>query len=406
MKRKTWIYAGAGAVALAALLAWAFAPRPLEVEAAAVVAGPFETSIGEDGMTRLRDSYRLYAPLTGTLRRIALREGDPVARDAVVAVMAPALAPMQDARTLREQRERIGMADAQLRRAGARIDAARVALQRSQDELARSEQLAGRGYIAASKLSGDRLALQSGQKELEMAQAEQHVAAHEAAMARAAMAAVGANADSRGDFPLRSPIAGRVLRLPLTSETFVTPGTLLMELGDKGQLEVVADVLTVDAAQARPGSPVRIERWGGPVLQGRVRLIEPAAFTKISVLGVEEQRVKVVIDIDSAPAQWSRLGIGYRVGVRIVTLASDKVLTVPVSAVFPLPPAQFKDGRTMGVYVIDKGRARLRAVQLGGRNDSQAWIRDGVAEGARVIVYPAAEIGDGVRVHERSAAPA
>lgn len=404
MKRKTWIYAGAGAAALAALLAWAFAPRALEVEAAAVVAGPFETSIGEDGMTRLRDSYRLYAPLTGTLRRITLREGDPVLRDAVVAVMTPALAPLQDARTLREQRERIGMADAQFQRAGARIEAARVTLRRSRDELARSEQLAVRGYIAASRLSSDRLALQSGQQELQMAQAEQRVAAHEAAMARAAMAAVGASADQR-DFQLRSPIAGRVLRLPLTSESFVTPGALLMELGDKGQLEVVADVLTVDAAQARPGSPVRIERWGGPALQGRVRLIEPAAFTKISVLGVEEQRVKVVIDIDSAPEQWSRLGIGYRVGVRIGTLASDKVLTVPVSAVFPLPPAQLKDGRTMGVYVIDKGRARLRPVQLGGRSDSQAWIRDGVAEGARVIVYPAAEISDGVRVHERSTAP-
>ncbi len=398
MKRKTWIIGSAAGAALAAVLAWAFAPRPLAVEVGSAALGRFEASIAEDGITRLRDTYRVTAPLAGLLRRIALREGDPVAAGAALATIEPALAPMQDARTLREQRERVELAAAHAGRADARIAQAQVALARARDELARSEQLARQGFVAESKLSADRLALQAGQRELDMARAERHIADHEVALARAALLAVRAGDGGAGRaFTLRAPIAGRVLRLHQTSETFATPGMPLMELGEPADSEVVAEVLTADAAQARPGSPVLIDRWGGPPLQGRVRLVEPAAFTKISVLGVEEQRVKVVIDITSPPAQWRNLGIGYRVGVRIVTLAVDKALLAPVSAVFPLP----KGG--MAVFVVEQGHARLRPVRIGARNDSAAWISEGLAPGARVIVYPPAELRDGVRVQVREA---
>jgi HlyD family secretion protein len=193
-------------------------------------------------------------------------------------------------------------------------------------------------------------------------------------------------------------VAGRVLKVHQASETNVTPGAPLVEIGDIAQLEVVAELLTSDALATRPGAAVRIERWGGPtVLQGRVRQVEPAAFTKVSALGVEEQRVNVLIDITSPAAEWAALGDGYRVGVRIVTRSEARVLRVPVSAVFPRP-----GGEGAAVFVIDGAHARLRPVTVGARNGSQAWVQDGLAAGAKVIVYPPAAVADGVRVHVRS----
>ncbi|HJW12224.1 MAG TPA: efflux transporter periplasmic adaptor subunit, partial [Albitalea sp.] len=192
-----------------------------------------------------------------------------------------------------------------------------------------------------------------------------------------------------------------VLRVVQGSETTVALGTPLLEIGDTSQLEIVAELLTTDALQTPPGARVRIERWGGPgVLEGRVRRIEPAAFTKVSALGVEEQRVNVLIDLTSPPATWQALGDAYRVGVRIITLAQPSVLRVPVSAVFP----RAEGG--MAVFVADGGRARLVPVELGGRNGSEAWVRSGVAAGSEVIVYPPAALRDGERVKARSVSAA
>jgi HlyD family secretion protein len=202
---------------------------------------------------------------------------------------------------------------------------------------------------------------------------------------------------------VRAPVAGRVLRVVQASETVVPFGTPLLELGDLSTLEVVAELLTADALQARPGSPVVITRWGGAPLSGRVRRVEPAAFTKISALGVEEQRVRVLIDIASPPAAWRALGVGYRVNVRIVTLAVERALTVPVSAVFPIPQGP-QQGRGMAVYTVADGRARLVPLEVAARNDALAWVRAGLEAGARVIIYPGAEITDGVRVRLRSTA--
>lgn len=396
MKTKTMLAIAGGTLAAVVLLAWAFAPRPVEVEVAQVSQGRFEATVEEDGRTRLRDRYVLSAPLAGLLDRIALREGDAVAADAVVATMTPVLAPMLDERTLREQQTRVEGAQANVARVAARVGGAQVAVQQARNEVARSEQLASQGFVSPTKLDTDRLALQAAQKDLEAAIQEGHVAAHEVDQARAALLAVQRKPGSGHAFELRSPIAGRVLRVLQTSESAVALGTPLIELGDTSRLEIVADLLTTDALQARPGSAVSIERWGGPgALQGRVRLVEPGAFTKVSALGVEEQRVKVLIDITSPAEQWRALGDAYRVGVRIVTQAADGVLKVPVGAVFPL-----REGG-MAVFVADGGNARLQKVEVAARNGAHAWVRSGVAAGVSVIVYPPPSVSDGQRIHVR-----
>jgi HlyD family secretion protein len=364
------------------------------VEVAAVTEGPFETSIEEDGKTRLRDRYVVAAPLAGTLARITLREGDAVEAGAALASITPVLPAMLDERTRREQQLRVEIAQAQVQRVAARIEGAKVALAQARNEQQRSEQLAKQGFVAPTRLETERLAVQAAQQGLEAATEEGHIAAHEVEQARAALLAL-TRPGSRG-FTVRAPVAGRVLKVVQASEGPVALGTPLLELGDTARLEVVAELLTTDALRAQPGSPVRIERWGGDgTLEGRVRAVEPAAFTKISALGVEEQRVRVLIDLTSPAEQWRALGDGFRVGVRIVTRSLPKVIKAPVSAVFPRP-----EGGS-AVFVVEGGRARLVPVTLGARNGQEAWIESGVAPGAQVIVYPPAATRDGLRVKPR-----
>ena len=398
MKKKTWMMLAAGAAVGVALFAWAFAPRPLGVELAAASEGPFETSIEEDGKTRLRDRFVVAAPLAGTLARITLREGDAVEAGAPLASITPVLPAMLDERTRREQQLRVEITQAQVQRVAARIEGAKVGLAQARNEQQRSEQLARQGFVAPTKLESDRLSVLAAQKELEAAVEEGHVAGHEVEQARAAlMAATRPGAGAGKGFAVRAPIAGRVLKVAQASEGPVALGAPLVELGDTARLEVVAELLTADALRAAPGSAVRIERWGGDgVLEGRVRLVEPAAFTKVSALGVEEQRVRVLIDLVSPAQRWASLGDGFRVGVRIVTRSLPKVLKVPVSAVFPRP-----EGGD-AVFVVEGGRARLVPVQLGARNGQEAWIESGLAAGAQVIVYPPPATRDGLRVAPRS----
>jgi len=396
MKTSSWIIAGAAVAAALGLTGWAFAPRPVEVEVATATRGHFEATIDEDGKTRLRDRFVVSAPLAGVVTRISLREGDEVQAGEPLATLTPVLPPMVDARTLRGQRVQVDIAQANVQRIEARIEGARVALQQARDEVRRSEQLAAQGFVAATRLDTQRLAVQAAQDDLDAAVQERHVALHEAEQARAAVAAVTDPREGRA-FVLRAPASGRVLRVAQTSEGSVPLGAPLLELGDVSRMEIVAELLTTDALQARPGSDVRIERWGGSsALEGRVRRVEPAAFTKVSALGVEEQRVRVLIDITSPLERWRALGDGYRVGVRIVTLTQEQALKVPVGAIFPRA-----DAAGMAVFALERGRARLVPVELGARNGSEAWVRSGLETGTPVIVYPPAGVHDGSDVRVR-----
>lgn len=413
MKTTTRVLWAAGAAAAVALLAWAFAPRPVEVELAGATQGLFEATVDEDGRTRLRERYVVSAPLAGRLDRIALREGDPVELGQPLAMLTPALAPMQDERTLREQGARVEAAQANLARAASTVERAKVGLEQARTELRRTEQLAAQGFVSPTQADQQRLAALAAQKELDAAVQAQHVAGHELEQARAATGTARAG-DGRGarSFEVRAPSSGRVLRVVQASEGNVAAGTPLIEIGDTTQLEVVAELLTTDALQAPPGSPVRIERWGGTgTLQGAVRRVEPAAYTKVSALGVEEQRVRVLIDLTSPAEQWRALGDGFRVGVRIVTMSVPDAVKVPVSAVFPLPAsaagaaASAPDGGgapRMGAFVAEGGRARLVPVDVGARNGVEAWVRGGLKPGATVIVYPPKALVDGARVAPRS----
>lgn len=400
IKRSTWIGLAATLAAIAAL-AWAMAPRPVAVELAAASLGRFEAGIDEDGRTRLADRYVVSTPLAGKLARIALREGDAVEAGAPVATIAPALPPLRDARTVEELAARVAAAGALLQRAQARSERARIALQQAEADATRSERLAAEGYLAPTRVEADRRGAQAAREELAAARQERSAAEHDLAQARAAQGlALRPGSEGREAFVVRAPIAGRVLRVVQTSEASVAAGAPLVELGDLARLEVVAELLTPDALRANPGTRVVIERWGGPQsLEGRVRRVEPAAYTKVSALGIEEQRVEVLVEILSPRETWAALGDGYRVGVRIVTTQVDAALRVPAGAVFPLAAP---DGdREHAVFAVRDGRAALVPVRVGGRNGNEAWVTDGLAAGDVVIVYPSAAVRDGVRVRAR-----
>lgn len=381
-------------LAAGAALAWAFAPRPLEVETAGVTRGRYEQAIEEDGRTRLRERYTVSAPVAARLARIPLREGDPVQAGDVVAVLTPVMSAMVDERSLREATARLKAAQAGVAGAAARAERARIAQEEARLELQRTEKLAREGFLAASRLDSARLTLDGARRELEAAQASREVAAQERALA-AAMVQPSRLASGGAPLAIRAPVSGVVLRVPIQSEATVAPGTALMDIGDPARMEVVAELLTTDAVLARPGTRALIERWGGPPVEGRVRLVEPAAFTKVSALGVEEQRVNVIVDLVGASDAWRRMGDGFRVTVRVITASAEDAMQVPVGALVPA-----EDG-VMAAYVLENQRAVLRPLVLAGRNASMGWVHSGLAAGDRVIVYPPPSVAPGRRVQAR-----
>jgi HlyD family secretion protein len=432
MTKRGWIAVGVAGLAVVGLLAWAFAPRPVEVETATVTQGPFETVVEEDGRTRVRDRFVVVSPIGGRLKRPTLREGDAVTSGAPLALIDPLPAPLLDERSRREQQARVASLQAALERAQTRVRAAEIGVEQALNEQRRTAQLLAVGFISAAKAEADRLAVDAARREQDAAVQSERVAGHDLAQARVALEVPSRGkerARASGVFAVHAPVAGRVLKVHAASEGVVAPGTPLLELGDIARIEIVAELLTAEATQVLPGATVRIERWGGAgTLVGRVRAVEPAAFTKVSALGVEEQRVPVMIDLDAAPPATDAgvMGDGWRVVVRIVTLHQADVRRVPVSAVFPWPaqapewalktaslPAPGPRATSgavagegdavgqMGVFVVEDGRAQLRAVQVGARNGSLAWIRAGLSVGEAVIAYPPLAVADGVRVRPR-----
>jgi HlyD family secretion protein len=394
LEKSTWLWIAAG-IAVAAALAWAFSPRPVEVETAVVRQDHFEQSIEEDGRTRLKDRYTVSAPVAARVARMVLREGDSVAAGDIVAVLTPVMSSMVDERSTREAAARLRSATAGVERASARVARATISLQEAQLEKERTEKLAGEGFLSASKLDADRLALAGARRELEVAQAEREMAVQDKAQAAAALQPAAAGSSSTRPLSVRSPVSGVVLRVPQPSEATLAAGAALLDIGDPQRMEVISELLTTDAVQATPGRRVVIERWGGPPVEGVVRRVEPAAFTKVSALGVEEQRVNVLIDVSNPPEAWRSMGDGFRVSVRIVTASVEQAVLAPLGALFP-------HGKGMAVYRLDGRYARLQPVETGARNNNEAWVRSGLTPGQTVIVYPPATIRDGRKVQVRT----
>lgn len=393
---KTKIWTGIGIALALALLVWAFLPQAIEVELAGVTQGRFERSVQEDGKTRLRERYVVSTPLTGRVARIDLKQGDAVERDAVLATLWPVTPNLLDERTRQEQNERIGAMEASVRRASANVERAKAALEQAIADLKRSETLAQQGFVSPTQNETGRLNVRLREKELESARQEEHATRHELDQSRIAIRqfAQGAEGGSQRSWAIKAPIAGKVLKVNQQSEGVVQAGTALIELGNPAQLEVVVDLLTEDAAQIRPGTPATLSNWGGPqTLQARVRLIEPAAFTKVSALGVEEQRVNVVLDITSPPEQWQTLGDGFKADVRILVQVVENAIKIPVSALFPL-------GARSALFVVDGGRARQHEVEVLARNGHEAWVKTELKPGTEVIVYPPTALQEGDRVHK------
>ncbi len=379
--------------AVAALAIWAFRPRPIAVDIREVTRGHFEQTIDEQGRTAVRDRYTVSAPVPGLIERIALDPGDTVARGDVVAVLRPAPPSLQDTRTQAELRERVGAAEASALRARANEARAAAAAELSRHDYARAKRLAEQGFTSRSAEDSARLVLAQQEQSVKAAQFERHAADHELEMARAALSR-GMGAAALGKFEIRAPVAGRVLRVLQRSEAVVTPGTALVELGDPESLEAVIDVLSQDAPRIEPGARVRMTfSQAIPAATGRVRRVEPSARTKISTLGVEEQRVAVVADFDASVSQVV-IGDGYRIDAEIVVLERDAVTLAPIGALF-------RDAEGWAVFAAAGGRAERRPVELGARNQRVAWISKGLEAGDQVVVYPPDTLSHGTRIAPR-----
>lgn len=382
MKKRHVVYAVVIFV-IVAMTVFALLPSPVPVETEMIERGAMTVAIDARGETRVRDRFVVTAPISGTVSRIELREGEIVERDALLATIAPA---QIDPRQREEAAARVESARALVREASASVAAAGSAAALARSERERGERLARDGI--ASEQSLEQLLASEERADRELDAARERLGS-----ARANLAATEATLltppGERGLVAVRAPAAGRIFRIPERSERVVQAGTTLLEIGETQRLELILDVLSEDAVRIAPGNRVVAEHWGGDEpLHGTVRLVEPSAFTKISALGIEEQRVWVIADLDAAPPE---LGDAYRVEAQVVIWESPDVLKVPISAL-----ARSDDG--WSVFRAEGNRAVRTPIEIGRRNPLEAELVAGLEEGDAVIVHPSLEVEDGIRI--------
>lgn len=375
-----------------AIVIWAFLPKPVTAQLATITRGSFQQIVEEDGKTRVRERYVVSAPLMGKLQRINLKAGDPIQANQVIAAIVPSAPALLDVRSVAELKERLAAAQAHQAGATTTVAHAQAALDKARTDLSRAKSLAAIRAISQAQLEESELAVKLNAKELEASQYAAIAAQHDVATARAALLQSNHNTIMGKAWQIISPVTGEVLKVNQESESVVTMGAPLVEIGNATDLEIVVDVLSSDATLIKPGAIVDIRDGGQTAsLQGRVRRVEPSAFTKISALGVEEQRVNVIIDLTSPAALWKNLGDGYKVDARIIVFSTDNAIKVPVSALFR------KDG-LWAVFVAEDGRAKLRQVQIARRSGLEAMLVKGLQPGEKVIIYPGDLIKPDVRI--------
>lgn len=393
---KSWIRKTLGVVVLGALLGVAtvaLAPSKVPVETSSVTRGPLRVVVQGTGKVRMREVHRVSAPAGGHLERIGLRPGDSVEKGALLAVLVPAAPAILDARSRAEVEARLGVVQAAEKEASAAVGRAKLELTWAEQELTRAEELYKVNSIPQRALDSASFDVRARKKAVEAAELSHRTAQKQVETVRSTLGQPAANGGRRGErIEVHAAHPGVVLRVLADSEGLVQAGTPLLETGDPKDVEVVAELLTTDAVRVRKGASVELDGWGGnSVLTGVVRTIEPSAMTKVSALGVEEQRVNVCIE--PVGAGWEQLGDGYRVEAHIVVWENTDVVRVPVGAMF-------LDGNSHAVLTVENGVAVRRSVRVGQRGTHAAEVVEGLSEGQKVVVYPGERVAAGVKVRE------
>lgn len=405
--------------AIVAALGYAFVPQPVDVDLAKVERGTVRVTVDEDGKTRIREKYVVSAPLNGRILRISMDPGDKVeAGKTLLTMIEPRDPELLDARSVAQAEARVKAAEASLRQVEPKLEDARAAQALAEAEMTRARQASRSNAATKSEVENAEYVFRQKSEDLRSAKIAEEIARFELQQAEAALmrsrpqgdeagstvsggdgstAEAGEHANGNGgwNFPIYSPIDGRVLRVFQESSAVVTPGTSLVELGNPEDLEVEVDVLSRDAVKIHPGDLVLLEHWGGvKPLEGRVRTVEPSAFTKISTLGVEEQRVYIIVDLVDPPEMRKTLGDGFRVEARIVIDEAENVLKVPTSALFRV-------GNESAIFKIAGDMVRLQTVKVGRQNGLEAEILEGLNEGDQVVLHPSDKVEDGVKIRQR-----
>jgi len=386
-----YIFWGVISVLVAAFLAWAFVPSAVLVDVSTVKTGPLTVHVVGEGQTRVKDIYAISAPVAGRLMRVTVKAGDRVgARKTRLAVIEPADPTILDSRTRAEAEATAQAAEDALSLASADVERAKAEAVFAQTELFRAKKLSQNGTISQRALDMAELEVATRAAEVKSAEATEQVRLHELETARARLVTPSAG-ERNGQccMDITSPVEGQVLRVLQESEGVVAAGAVLMEVGNPRDLEVVVDLLTSDAASIREGADVMIENWGGAALKGTVRRIEPFGYTKVSVLGIEEQRVDVVIDFAEPGALPPTLGHGFRVEAAIETWRGVDVLKVPMSALFRVEGG-------WGVFAVKQGEAELVHLDIAHMNTQEAEVLGGLDARDVVVLHPSDRISDGV----------
>lgn len=384
-------------------LGYAFWPQPVDVDLATVDRGSLQVTVDEDGKTRIREKYVVSAPLAGRLLRINMDAGDKVeAGKTLLATIEPRDPELLDARTIAQAEARVRAAEATLKKMEPMMEQVRAAQAFAEAELARARSAGS--AVSKSELENAEYENRRSSEEQRSTRIQEEIARFELEQAKAALLRTRPRENNEGDsasngngwtFTIYSPINGQVLRVLQESAAVVTAGTPLLELGDALDLEAEIDVLSRDAVKIKPGAKVLFEHWGGDRdLLGRVRLVEPSGFTKISTLGVEEQRVNVIVDFVDPPESRTALGDGFRVEARVVIDEADDVLKVPTSALFRV-------GKESAVFKVVDDVVHEQFVKIGRQNGLEAEVLEGLANGDRVVIHPSDQIEDGVVVRQR-----
>lgn len=380
----------AAAVAVVALAVWAFLPKPVPIDVGGVERGFMRVTLDEEGEVRAYNRYIVAMPVPGRLLRLGLRQGDAVKAGDVVARIAPL--PLSE-REREEQVARVAAARALQLEAQQQVIKAAARFEQARRERERAEKLVEDRFVAPQAAEQFRVAETAAAKDLDAARFRERSAAADVRIAEAGLVALRAqDASGRAVIDVPAPVTGQVLQIPDRSERVLAAGAPIMTLGDPSRFEIVVDYLTTDAVRIQPGMTMLLAGWGGgETLKARVRVVEPGAFTKISALGVEEQRTNVVADFVDPPGP---LNDGYRVESRVVLWEADSALKVPVASLFRV-------GDDWAVFVVDGDRVRRRVVTIGHRNAVDAEVARGLEEGALVVRHPPSELEDGARVEPR-----